>query len=101
MYLLANVWIIFVKILQSFHNDKNAKYFVKNGPAWDLESMNDYERVVTILYFAVTSLSTVGFGDYYPITDAERILISFILLFGVMIFSYIMNQLTNVLTDTI
>ena len=101
MYLLANVWIIFVKILQSFHNDKNAKYFIKNSPAWDLESMNDYEREVTILYFAVTSLSTVGFGDYYPITDEERILISFILLFGVMIFSYIMNQLTNVLTDTI
>ena len=54
-----------------------------------------------ILYFTVTSLSTVGFGDYYPITDPERILCSFMLLFGVASFSYTMAQLTDALQSTV
>ena len=63
--------------------------------------MNNFEFVVTIMYFTFTSLSTVGFGDYYPITDIERIYSSFILLFGVATFSYTMGQLNNVLYTTL
>lgn len=45
------------------------------------------------MYFAFTTLSTVGFGDYYPQSDVERLLGSFILLIGVAIFSYCMGEL--------
>ena len=45
------------------------------------------------MYFALTSLSTTGFGDLYPVTDFERIAISFILLIGVAVFSYILGEL--------
>ena len=54
-------------------------------------TLNNFEFVVTIMYFTFTSLSTVGFGDYYPITDIERIYSSFILMFGVATFSYTMG----------
>ena len=64
-------------------------------------TLNNFEFVVTIMYFTFTSLSTVGFGDYYPITDIERIYSSFILMFGVATFSYTMGQLTNVLYTTL
>ena len=43
------------------------------------------------MYFALTTLSTVGFGDYYPISDPERLIQSMILVFGVSIFSYFMG----------
>ena len=36
-------------------------------------------------------MSTVGFGDYNPRSDDERILCAIILLFGVNIFGYIMG----------
>jgi len=49
--------------------------------------------VLVLLYFSFTSLTTVGFGDYNPRSDAERIFIAFGLLFGVAIFSYIMGEL--------
>ena len=49
------------------------------------------------MYYAFTSLSTVGFGDYYPISNPERILCTFILLFGVAIFSYIMGIFIDML----
>lgn len=49
------------------------------------------------MYFAFTSLSTVGFGDFNPRGDIERILCAFILLFGVAIFSYIMGNFIDIL----
>jgi hypothetical protein len=46
---------------------------------------------IIAIYFSFTSLSTVGFGDYHPRSDPERLLVAFILLFGVAIFSYCMG----------
>jgi len=37
-------------------------------------------------YFAFTSLSTVGFGDYYPKNSFERIVCAFIIFGGNMLF---------------
>ena len=51
------------------------------------------------MYYAFTSLSTVGFGDLYPISNAERILCTIILLFGVAIFSYIMGIFIEMLDN--
>jgi hypothetical protein len=46
----------------------------------------------TMIYYSFTSLTTVGFGDYHPKSDYERIVVMFILMFGVAIFSYIMGN---------
>ena len=45
----------------------------------------------------MTSLSTVGFGDYYPISDEERLVYGFVMLFGVMLFSIFMGQLIDMI----
>ena len=55
-----------------------------------------YETLVGV-YWAFTTLSTVGFGDYYPVSNAERAFGACILLFGVAIFSYIMGHFTDIL----
>ena len=47
----------------------------------------------------MTSLSTIGFGDYYPVNDFERLLISFVILFGVAIFSLFMGQLLEMISN--
>lgn len=43
----------------------------------------------------LTSLSTVGYGDYYPISNVERILSIFIMIFGVTFFSYFIGVISN------
>jgi hypothetical protein len=48
-------------------------------------------------YFAFTSLSTVGFGDFHPRSNAERMFCAMILLFGVAIFSMIMGDFIDIL----
>lgn len=43
-------------------------------------------------YFALTTLSTVGYGDYVPISSLEMISTVIVMLGGVAFFSYIMNN---------
>ena len=50
-----------------------------------------------MMYYSFTSLSTVGLGDLVPRSNVERLLCSFVLLFGVAIFSYIMGIFIEVI----
>jgi len=47
---------------------------------------------IACTYYSITTLSTVGFGDYNPKSNFERLVCSVIMLFGVSIFSYIMGN---------
>ena len=58
---------------------------------------DDMVKLLIVMYFSFTSLSTVGFGDYNPKSDAERLLFVAILMFGVAIFSYIMGNFIEIL----
>ena len=62
-----------------------------------LEGQESGFNTLILIYFAFTSLSTVGFGDYTPASNAERILIALILLLGVSVFSYILGEFVSIL----
>ena len=51
------------------------------------------------MYFSFTSLTTIGFGDYYPTGDYERLICAFLLLFGVAVVSYIMGSIINMIEN--
>ena len=57
------------------------------------EGESNMKIVVTLTYFAFTSLSTVGLGDLHPRSNSERLVGAFVLLFGVALTSYIMESL--------
>jgi hypothetical protein len=46
---------------------------------------------ITVVYFLMTSLTTVGLGDYHPVQNIEYVAGAMMLLFGVLIFSNFMN----------
>ena len=56
----------------------------------------DFE--ISLIYYAFTSLTTVGFGDFYPRSNGERLIIGFCLLFGVNIFSIAAGSFLDILT---
>jgi hypothetical protein len=76
------------------YSDQPEHFVSYYGLGYDEDS--DMRKVIILLYFSFTSLTTVGFGDYNPRSDAERIFIAFGLMFGVAIFSYIMGQFIQV-----
>lgn len=45
-------------------------------------------------------MSTVGFGDYAPRSNPERIYITFVLIFGVSIFSYCLGTLKDLIDQS-
>ena len=50
------------------------------------------------LWWAIVTVSTVGYGDHYPITDLGRIIASVILICGVGIFGMISGLITSLIT---
>jgi voltage-gated potassium channel len=54
-------------------------------------------HLIPLMYFAFTTLSTVGFGDMYPVNDAERVLCVVIFLFGVSMFSYVLGNFQDIM----
>jgi len=58
----------------------------------ELTDKSDRDLTIVSMYFAFTSLSTVGFGDFTPRSDYERVLGAIMLLFGVLIFTYVMGK---------
>lgn len=50
-----------------------------------------------ISYFALTTLSTVGYGDMYAISDLERIVSVIVMLGGVAFFSFIMGNFVEII----
>jgi hypothetical protein len=50
-------------------------------------------------YFALTTLSTVGYGDFFPISNQERFCTLIIQLGGVAFFSYIMGNFIEIVAN--
>ena len=54
--------------------------------------------MITSAYFSITTLSTVGYGDLFPISKAEKIVGMVIMLLGVAFFSFIMNSFIDIIS---
>ena len=65
----------------------------------NMESMENSHKLIISCYFALTTLSTVGYGDYYPVSNQERILAVLIMLGGVAFFSYIMGNFIEIISN--
>lgn len=48
------------------------------------------------VYYILTTLSTVGYGDYYPVSILEKIIGSILMFCGVTFFSIMMNGFVDI-----
>jgi len=64
-----------------------------------MDEMDDIHKLIVSCYFALTTLSTVGYGDYYPVSNIERIIAVLIMLGGVAFFSYIMGNFIEIISN--
>jgi len=85
-YFIGIGWYLFCEILYHIEgkhkiNTHNLKteYF---HSAYDFDDMDHSKAMLSSMYFAFTSLSTVGFGDYYPKNSMERIVCVVIIFSG-------------------
>ena len=78
---------------EDYENDNT---FIK---VHSLDKKQTYDKLITCCYFALTMLSTVGYGDLYPITQREMLFSVVVMLAGVTFFSYIMGVLFSIMTN--
>ena len=88
-YFVGQYWYIFTLNIHEF----SVNSFLDYGDNWNIIDQDLVRQTLISIYFAFTSLSTVGFGDYYPVSSLERIVCAFVLLIGVAMFSYILGEL--------
>lgn len=55
--------------------------------------------VIIQCYFALTTLSTIGYGDLYPITTNEMFVGIIFMLIGIVFFSQIMGSFINIVQN--
>lgn len=58
--------------------------------------MTNIEKLVTSCYFIITTLSTCGFGDFFPINNFEKIIGIVLIIIGVAFFSNFVGTFINV-----
>lgn len=94
--MLGIFWYIIVEIeYQTIDNENEENFFI----LYELDKKLAYESCIALTYFSLTSLSTIGLGDYHPKNSFERILVSIILLSGVSMFSYFMGNLLELIEN--
>ncbi len=97
-YFMGCLWFLLAdKIGEVDHQEES---FIKNG-GWDLmdAEFSIYDRLIISCYFALTTLSTVGYGDFYPISDYEMLIGIVVMLMGVAFFSYIMGSFIEIISN--
>ena len=95
-YFIGIVFFIFADLVNDIPISKPDyhEHFIQ---FYNLDVMSSFKQALILIYYAFTSLSTVGFGDYNPRSDAERCFIAMVLLFGVLTFSYAMGNFIEIL----
>ena len=58
-----------------------------------------WEVIIKLWYWAITTLSTIGYGDFSPKSSLEKFIGSIVLLLGVAVFSIIMNNLMDIMRE--
>ena len=70
-YFLA---ILLYIVSDKFNPSGTVDTFITNGDD-PIKEMSLLDRIIRCMYFIMTTLTTVGYGDYYPRSNAERIYI--------------------------
>ncbi|KAK8660541.1 hypothetical protein V6N13_051465 [Hibiscus sabdariffa] len=72
------------------------------GRTWLSDSLGDnfHEqslsvRYVTSIYWSITTLTTVGYGDLHPVNTPEKIFDTFYMLFNLGLTAYLIGNMTN------
>lgn len=97
-YVMGMLWIVTCEAIEdmilgvSYHQMQDLETYEDNFLVqFGLIDNTIKENVIISMYFAFTTLSTVGFGDFYPVSDSERAVGAMVLFVGVLVFSYIMG----------
>jgi Ion channel len=93
-YLLACIWWYW-----SGFSHRRLKASTNYINYFNLESKNQFTKLLTTLYFTFSTLMTVGYGDFHAINEYEMMLSIVILIVGPTWFAFTMGKAINIIRD--
>ena len=95
-YFIGCFWYTISENLNSDVDVQRRMTFVR---FFHLEDESNWRKLIISCYYILTTLATVGFGDFYPVSDTERLIAVFLMLCGVAFFSYIMGSFIEIIAN--
>ena len=94
MIVLAHLCACALKIVTEWESNED-NWILASG----LQGKSEKEIYVTSLYWSVTTMTTVGFGDIAPKTMVERIFVVAVMIISSIIFGYILSTIGTLLLE--
>ena len=88
VHLVACLWVMAARL-----NDEPESTWMGDGYL----ELSSYEQYLTSFYFTITTITTVGYGDINIDTVVEKIMCIFLMLTGVLAFSFASGSLASIL----
>lgn len=97
-YFTGCFWFLIVTTIKDSYDGTETKqlYF---SSYFGIDSDNVSMQVIKTCYFALNTLSTVGYGDFSPVNQVEMSISFPIMLAGVAFFSYIMGHFIEIISN--
>ena len=67
------------------------------SPEWTIENDVEFYDFITVVYFSITCLSTVGYGDLVPHSATELAVVLLLLITFLPIFPWVVGEASTVL----
>ena len=66
---------------------------------FEMENRSSFDKIIVSWYYSMTTLTTVGYGDYYPVSNIEIFVAVGFMLCGVVFFSYVMSSVIDIINN--
>ncbi|KAJ8422232.1 hypothetical protein Cgig2_013411 [Carnegiea gigantea] len=86
----------FYHIAAHYHDKKQTWIALSNE---DFEQSSIWTRYVTSIYWAITTLATVGYGDLHPVNRNEMLFDIFFMLFNLGLTAYLIGNMTSLVVQ--
>ena len=96
VYLLAQHIIACIWIYVALYNEDSKKNWIYE---YGMGDSSNLELYVSAFYFTVTTIVTVGYGDITAISVGEKIVCIFLMLIGVIAFSFGTGALSSIISS--
>lgn len=101
--LLCSHWIGCLWYITAYIEDADANWIKSTGVdsygSLEDSGVTTYDKYIASWYFSVMTMSTIGYGDISPVTSAERIVCSLMMLIGAGIYAYVVGSITSTVSN--
>ena len=95
IFVICHLLACFLYFGANFNADNTNNWVFQYG----IQDLTLEEKYLASLYWTVTSLCTVGYGDIKPASDIERGIVVFVELAGVFFYSYTIGTITSLMSE--